>query len=300
MTSASIFGSKFKALTDVDLPAGCILFHGSSVDDRGTHVLSIDEANPAKKIKITYSYETMSLQLDDQQVDADDCTELFKSLMGSSPVVLEATTLGFAELYCAIRAIIELKINRFHIIYGEPDNYFQDTPGTDSFELSDLIVGYHPIPNAVVDLSSDSVEAGVFFLGFEPERLERALEEFQMITSKEIKVIFGVPAFKPGWELNSLIPHLYTLNDKPGFDIAYCAANDPSAAYESLEKTRLSLGSGNRMFVAPIGTKPCGIAAALFTSLHPNQVGLLYDHPQKKKNRSRGIGVWHKFTVSII
>lgn len=299
MSVARILTRKYETLEDLDFQEGTILIHGASLDERGSNALSISNPMLANRIMVSYSHEAMTLSVGGEEKSADLCVELFQNPASSGPVVLEGTTLGFAELFCAIRSLVELRVNNFQVIYAEPGNYAQQNPGSDSFELSDLLVGYKPIPNAVVDLSSEAVEAGVFFLGFEPERLERALEEYQMISSKEIKVIFGVPAFKPGWELNSLIPHLQTLSDKQGFDIAYCAANDPSAAYECLEKTRKSLSDGNRMFVAPIGTKPCGIAAALFASMHPEQVGLLYDHPQRRKNRSKGIGVWHKFDISI-
>jgi len=68
--------------------------------------------------------------------------------------------------------------------------------------------GYQPIPCSVVDLGGDDLEVGVFFLGFESERLDRALEEHQMIADKEVKVVFGIPAYHPGWELDAIIPHL--------------------------------------------------------------------------------------------
>lgn len=297
MKTANIFTTRFSNAKDIVLPDGCILFHGVSLDDRGENALSLNESKDLTKLKVSYFYETMRLAVGNEEIDADDCDPIMHKYI-LSPIVFEATTLGLAELYCAIRSIINLGVKRFDVLYGEPAGYAQDRIGGDSFALSNKIVGYRPIPNAVVDLSSDNVEAGVFFLGYEPERLERALEEYQMIASKEIKVVFGVPAFKPSWELNSFVPHLQSLSDK-SFDIAYCSANDPSAAYELLEKTKRSLGDGCQMFVAPIGTKPCGVATALFASMNQNQVGILYDHPDKKKERSKGVGTWHKFTVII-
>lgn len=299
MSIARILTSKYNSIEEIEFEKDSVLIHGVSLDDRGSNALGVDNPMLSTKIMVSYSHDNMTLSVDGSEQNADNCLALFKPPVASGPIVLEGTTLGFAELFCATRSLVELGVKNFQVIYAEPANYTQQNPGTDSFELSDVLVGYRPIPNSVVDLSSEAVEAGVFFLGFEPERLERALEEYQMISSKEIKVIFGVPAFKPGWELNSLIPHLQTLSDKQGFEIAYCAANDPSAAFECLERTRSSLSDGNRMFIAPIGTKPCGIASALFASLYPKQVGLLYDHPQKKKNRSRGVGVWHQFNISI-
>ena len=118
-----------------------------------------------------------------------------------------------------------------------------------------------------------------------------------MISAKDIKVVFGIPAFQPGWELNSIVPHLELIEN---CNVQYCAANDPSSAYDALEVTRTSLSIGNRMFVAPIGTKPCGVAAAIFASVYPNQVGLLYDHRKKKEKRSKGVSVWHRYSIKIV
>jgi hypothetical protein len=211
-------------------------------------------------------------------------------------MVLEATTLGVSELFFIIKSLIDSQIDNFLIIYVEPQNYRRTTPAADSFALTELNVGYKPIPNAIVDLSGDDVEAGVFFLGFEPDRLERAFEEYQMISSKDLKLVFGIPAFQAGWELNSIVPHLEVIANHT---ISYCAANDPSSAYDALEETRVSLKKGNKMFVAPIGTKPCGIASAIFASLYPSQVGLLYDHRTKKSKRSSGVSTWHRYSIKI-
>ncbi|MGC3895292.1 hypothetical protein [Pseudomonas urmiensis] len=295
--TTTIFTTRYSDAKDVELPKGCVLLHGVSLDDRGEIALLLDKSTASERLKVSYSYETMRLEVGTQEASADSSEDIIKEYIGA-PIVFEATTLGLAELFCTIRSVINLGVKEFDIIYGEPADYTPVHPGGDSFALSNKIVGYRPIPNAVVDLSSENVEAGVFFLGYEPERLERALEEYQMISSKEIKVVFGVPAFKPGWELNSFIPHLPSLSDK-SFDIAYCAANDPSAAYELLEKTKSSLSEESQMFIAPIGTKPCGVATALFASLNQDRVGILYDHPEKKSKRSRGVGTWHKFTVII-
>lgn len=274
-----------------------VLFHGDTVDDRGESAVNFESNLITDRILVSYDYEQMVLTVGDGTLTADLAVKLFTPyIIANKNIVLEATTLGVPELFFAIKSLIDLKIDNFLIIYVEPKNYSRTTPAADSFALTELNAGYKPIPNAVVDLSGEDVEAGVFFLGFEPDRLERAFEEYQMISSKDLKVVFGIPAFQPGWELNSIVPHLEAIDN---CSISYCAANDPSSAYDSLEETRLSLREGNKMFVAPIGTKPCGIAAAIFASIHPSQVGLLYDHRKKKYKRSKGVSIWHRYSIKI-
>lgn len=282
------------------LPAESLLFHGESVDDRGKSSVSMENPNISQRISISYDYEKMILAIDGVGVGADACTNYIKQIICDKNVVLDSTTLGFSELFLIIRSIIDLAINNFTVVYVEPKDYAKPNPSTDYFSISEINVGYKPIPRAIVDLSGDEVEAGVFFLGYESERLERAFEEYQMLSSKDIKMVFGIPAFQPGWELNSIIPHLSAIENHQKHEIAYCAANDPGSAYDTLEQTRNSLAEGNKMFIAPIGTKPCGLAAALHASIHDNQVGLLYDHRKKKSQRSKGVFIWHKYDILLM
>lgn len=285
-----------RAAEALGIPNGALVFHGEAIDSRGR--LAVDAwGQNCTRVLTHYDVESMSVSLGSLTGDVDSITQLLSSF-DSSRVVLEATTLGFAELFALVSGLVEAGVANIDIVYVEPESYTRAFPGGDLFALSDTTLGYQPIPRSVVDLSSDDLEAGVFFLGFEPDRLDRALEEHQMIANKELKVVFGIPAYHPEWELDSIIPHLPRLQ-QVSLEVEYCSANDPEAAFECLERTRASLGVGKRMFVAPIGTKPCGIASAVFASAYPAQVGLLFDHPRRKARRTEGAVVWHRYKVSI-
>jgi hypothetical protein len=294
--SIIFYTSSCSAPEELSLYPDSVLFHGRSVDDRGESAINFNSSEISSRVLIAYDYNKMTIKVGEQEIIADRADQLFKPYILGKNVVLESTTLGFPELFIAVRSLIDMEVNSFLIIYVEPKNYNRTKPDADSFALSELNVGYKPIPKSVIDLSGDDVEAGVFFLGFEPERFKRAFEEYQMLSSKDIKVVFGIPAFRAGWELNSIVPHLTEIGS---YNVSYCAANDPGSAYDTLEETRLSLSEGNKMFVAPIGTKPCGIAAALFASIYHTQVGLLYDHTTKKSNRTDGVSIWHRYSIKI-
>jgi hypothetical protein len=289
------FSSSGTSASDINLPSDLILFHGEELDERGESACKV--AADASRVKLNFGVEDMSLTVGLETNSSDIAVDMFSQYYWRK-VFLEATTLGFAELFCAANALLLLGASTINIIYVEPGEYTRESYGADQFALSEPTRGYVAIPNAIVDLSSEEVEAGVFFLGFEPERLDRALEEYQMIANKEIKLIFGIPAFRVGWELDSIVPHLPAL-DQHKLQLDYCSANDPEAAFESLERTRKALSANKKMFVAPIGPKPAGIASAIFASLYPDQVGLLYDHPRRKQMRSRGVDRWHRFTVTV-
>lgn len=280
---------------DLHLPEDMALLHGETLDDRGESACGCAPMN--SRFQVSFGVEDMSLTVGTNKKSSDSAVELLSGFDWRK-VVLEATTLGFAELFCAVNALLASGATSINIIYVEPAEYTREGMGAELFALSEPTRGYVAIPNAIVDLASEEVEAGVFFLGFEPERLDRALEEYQMIASKYVKVVFGIPAYHPGWELDAIIPHITALESHK-LQLDYCSANDPEAAFETLERTRDMLGTDKRMFVAPIGPKPCGIASAIFASVYPEQVGLLFDHPRRKKKRSSGVDLWHRFTVVI-
>lgn len=289
------FSVSGKSAADLQLSQDMTLLHGEELDDRGVSACGC--APQSARVQLSFDVDDMSLAVGTQRQPSDMAADLLKKYDWRN-VVLEATTLGFAELFCAIHALVTKGATSITIIYVEPAEYTRDGNDAKLFALSEPTRGYAAIPNAIVDLASEEVEAGVFFLGFEPERLDRALEEYQMILSKHVKVVFGIPAYHPGWELDAIIPHLAALEGH-NLEPDYCSANDPEAAFECLERTRETLGADKRMFVAPIGPKPCGIASAIFASVYPDQVGLLFDHPRRKKKRSSGVDLWHKFTVTI-
>ena len=289
------FSVSGKSAADLRLPNDMTLLHGEELDERGESACR--SAPQSARVQLSFDVDDMSLTVGTERQPSDMAAELLNKYDWRN-VVLEATTLGFAELFCATNALLSGGATSISIIYVEPAEYTRDGKGAELFALSEPTRGYAAIPNAIVDLASGEVEAGVFFLGFEPERLDRALEEYQMIVSKHVKVVFGIPAYHPGWELDAIIPHLPALEGHK-LQPDYCSANDPEAAFECLERTRETLGADKRMFVAPIGPKPCGIASAIFASVYPDQVGLLFDHPRRKKKRSSGVDLWHKFTVTI-
>jgi hypothetical protein len=159
------------------------------------------------------------------------------------------------------------------------------------------VPGYRAIPGAAVILTDRRPQHGVFFLGFEERRLDVALEDFQTLRPSNCSVVFGVPAYKPGWELHAFANNVRVLETKRlSGGVHFCGAENPAGAYQVLSEIKASLGKDARMVVAPIGTKPNGIGAALFAALH-SEVGLLYDHPRRSAGRSEQVSRWHLYHI---
>ena len=211
-------------------------------------------------------------------------------------VLLEATTLGLAEIALCCRALKELSQDAFDIVYVEPQKYTQPSWGPllhkRDFELSSEVPGYQAIPGSGLFLRDRKPFRSVFFIGYEDARLRRAFEELQMVNPQRSSITIGVPAFKAGWEMSAMANNISVIreyNIRGG--VHYCGADDPYAVYELLCQIYQGLERvwGERLVLAPIGTKPHGIGVALFASMR-HDVGIIYDHPNRTNKRSEHVG----------
>ncbi|ENW81338.1 hypothetical protein F909_02629 [Acinetobacter sp. ANC 3929] len=273
------------------------IFHGKCIDDRGTALKNIfnDQDNHIFHL-VEYLPEKMQTLINKNTLDA--WNSISPTINIEDFFVIDSTTLGLAELYFIIKALIASKVFNFKILYIEPESYTKDDQD-DIYQLSHYPIGFKPIPGAVSDLHSDDLEYGIFFVGFDPSRMEIALEEFQMIQNKKVKIIFGSPAFQSGWELESIIPHLNILSDNRNFELNFCSAIDPSSSYELLGFYKRAAEDGKKIFIAPLGPKPTTIATALFANIYNQDVSLLYDHPVNLDDRTKGVRQWHLYSVYI-
>lgn len=274
------------------------LFCGKILDDRGNHLIEKFSESEAIIHNVNFNPNTMEFFIDNNLTDINKTEYLSSLLTSETSIIIDSTTLGLPEIFYLIKQFIALDFLAFKVIYIEPEKYNKDE-NNEFYKLSHYPIGYKPIPGAVADLHQDDIELGVFFVGFDASRMEIALDEFQMIQDKSIKVIFGIPAFHSGLELESIVPHLGILSDNRNFDIDFCSALDPTSAYEMLNFYKKSLDEGQKFFIAPLGTKPTTIASALFANLFSIDVSLLYDHPFHLENRTSGVKEWHIYSIYL-
>lgn len=282
---------------------GCeISLVGKPVDDRGNAAVNYLIRKSAEVCSIEYDADTFVFNIKDKKINAEDVTDYLSTFRDKS-ITLEATTLGFVEILLCCRALKELGIQKLQLLYVEPSKYKKPRRSQllhkRDFELSDEFPGYIGIPGATMYLSDRYMQRGVFFLGYEERRLDRALEDYSMIKSDNCSVVFGVPAYKPGWEMDAFANNIRVIKDKNiRGGIYYCGAENPAATVILLNEIYSGLRAKERMFIAPIGTKPNGIGVALFVADHPD-VGILYDHPKKREKRSIKVSNWHLYDVEF-
>lgn len=275
---------------------------GKPLDDRGRAAVRFVRKHTRESMVIEYDPDSYKVTVNGAQVIADDLDSSFDESKGKL-ILLEASTLGFVEILLCCRALFNRE-RALSLVYVEPENYTLTTTMRRSpllhkrdFELSDEVPGFKAIPGAALYLSDKVPQRTVFFLGYEERRLDRALEDHQTIRPASCSVVFGVPAFRPGWEMNAFANNMRVIKERNiRGGIYFCGAENPSAAFELLRRIHRELGSGERLFVAPLGTKPMGIGVALFAAKR-SDIGILYDHPKRREKRSDRVGRWHLYTV---
>jgi hypothetical protein len=279
---------------------------GKQIDDRGQAAVDFIKQNTNQTIFIAYNAEKFTLQVNDTVMNAEDVEDYLRAVLGRS-IIFECTTLGFVEILLCCRALTALGLQEVSFLYVEPKNYTLRVSSTRrslilhkrDFELSDEVPGYRAIPGATLMLSDRFPQRTVFFLGYEERRLELALEDYQMLQPSSCSVVFGVPAFRPGWEMDAFANNVRVIKERNiSGGVYFCGAENPASAVQVLESIYSELGEGERLFIAPIGTKPNGVGVALFAATHPN-IGILYDHPQRHHKRSQKVSRWHLYDVEF-
>jgi len=277
---------------------------GIPVDDRGSVAIDFIQDKASSVFEVWYNENEMNLRIDNSIIEIEDLEDYFKKIKLRS-IILEATTLGFAEIFLISNALLKIGFGGLSFLYVEPRRYNRRTNLRDTFllhkrdfELSDEFSGYKGIPGATLALNKNTLQRSVFFLGFEEARLDLALENFP-INPSLCSIVFGIPAFKPGWEMDSLANNIRVIKEKKVIGgVHFCGAENPAAAFKALDNVYKELTQRERLFIGPIGTKPHGIGAALFVALY-DKVGILYDHPIKSTGRSNEVGKCHLYEVIL-
>jgi hypothetical protein len=269
---------------------------GEAVDPRGSAAIDFARANSGAVHTFRYDPKRLAIEVDGELFSAEEPEKAFAAL-DAGPALLETTTLGLVEILMCCRGMKEAGRPAASLVYAEPQNYNRPRRSQivhrRDFELSEEVEEFTAVPgNAILLLPERAVRA-VVFLGFEGQRLNRFLEQTSIAPGR-CEFVFGVPAFRPGWEMDAFANNFRVLKgEQMAGRVHFCGAHSPVAAYEALGRIYAAC-SGQRVTVAPIGTKPHGVGAALFLCEH-SDVGVVYDNPKRKKERSDKVGTWHLF-----
>jgi len=283
-----------------------LVFHGPILDQRGEKSLAITSKGQPEThlIESEKPGGKRGFWLDGAELSRP--VQQIANLILASEVkriCLEATTLGFLELVQLLTVIFRKEwTGDLDIAYAEPGEYRERSPvKTREFELSTEGV-FAGVKDHSLNMTDHESGLIVFFLGYEGARFNKALEQIQAGKWKKTAV-FGVPGYRAGWEMNAFEANSQPLtrNDEYGvFSIEYCGAASVSAAFDLLRRLGdEQMREEQPMLIAPIGTKPHGIAAALYCCCYNkfDDNALTYDNPVRSKGRTRDVRKFHLYRI---
>jgi hypothetical protein len=222
-------------------------------------------------------------------------------------LVLETTTLGTVAVLQILRAARDANLACVDCLYVEPKDYekytFLESSWSRDFSLSEShrVAGVPPFLPMQAQLADRNVRL-VAMLGYESSRLAGVFEQDSDMAVWRKFAVVGVPGYSPGWEQNALANNVDTLGTYGFHTVRYCSASSVSGAYDLLTQIHAEGHDENpHTMVAPLGTKPHGIAAAMFLVDHSlyQQASLLYDHPIRLKGRSSKVRRWHLYRIDL-
>lgn len=279
-------------------------FWGNELDLRGESAIEAVKNCAEMGIKVVYQPNDCALLVNDNEmVGVDDAEDYLKGIGVSknSKVVLECTSLGFSEMLVLMQAFKNLGSNFIDALYLEPKHYAkQQTKAFNrrNFSLTTSFEGFKAIPGHALAYSSG--DRALVLCGYEAERLSRAFDETEL-QGNDCQLIFGVPPYVVGWDMNSYTNHLSVIESNDiSTEFYYCGAANPLSVYYRIEQVYKGLDEDQKLFVLPFGTKPMALGACAFVVEHNNEykLSILFDHPQRKKGRSSEIGKWNLYRIN--
>lgn len=278
-----------------------LTFVGEKCDDRTNLSVDFCSSKCEQKIVAKYDHDDLSISFDDEDYQCYQIEEFVRAKKVKR-ILLDATSLGVAELGLLLKVMSGIKRLRCSLVYVEPGSYSPDeTSGigfnSREFSLSAEVGGFRGIPMLSKPLNLDDDKVVVFFLGFESYRLKHALEELN-ISPSQCSLVFGVPSFRPGWEVDAFANNIKCIsdNDLEG-RVYFCGADNPDAVLSQLREIRTMIGKEKQITVIPIGSKPHSIGASIYCSYDSNS-NMVYDHPMKKNGRTTDVGPLHIYRLT--
>ena len=274
-------------------------YRSNHVDSWRSRVRSVRLLSIEKFTRSTFGYSTKS-RVKVISLRGRDGLRAFFERHAAELVYIDITGLPHHVWGPLLRASLETN-QEIRVVYAEPAEYrFQKSPTpSDIFDLSERIEGIAPIPSFVslTDEPSDDNVVFIPLLGFEGARFAFILEQVQPPGEKIVPIV-GVPGFRLEYPFYSYQGNQLVLRSSESWrNVRFASANCPFSLYYELHRIS-EVYTGNRMIIAPIGTKPHAVGALLFAIYRSSSVEIIYDYPIRKAKRTEGAARILEYRVS--
>lgn len=276
------------------LPPDSVYVSGRSHEERSLHVetlmnrcadsvyVEVEEGQPGA-LALHEGTKTHAVSLRSQNALSD-----FWLRQQGTPF-LDITGLSHPSWAPLVRAGLSVR-DDLRVVYVEPLRYRFNRIRTEGelFDLSTRFDGIGSLPGFLSLAEPDPSDVLLVpLLGFEGPRFSMIVNHEQA-PGDQVLPIVGVPGFQPEFVYHAYHGNRLPLEEtKSWISVRYAAANCPFSAFYALSD--IIAENANRFLkVAPIGTKPHGLAAVLVALAYPGQVEIVYDHPVRRPGRTAG------------
>lgn len=274
---------------------------GPTIDERCSFCLEYLDGK-TKVYRVEYDSTNFVLRINNTQIQINELPKFIKDEgWTNDSIIIDATSVNVVELLLLIDAFEKTDVHRFEVLYAEPKNYVpQGTRPRNrrDFKLSEKYDGYKGVP--MFSRMTREADAKVFCCGYEAARIQNAIETLPIGTS-DTYLLFGMPPFYVGWDMNAYYNHINFLVKENLHNISYCGATNPLSVMMRLLDIYKTLQPDQNMFIAPVGTKPMSLAVCLFLvkMASSNKCALLFDHPKKSSARSKEVGEVNLYRIQL-
>lgn len=305
--------------TDLPLPRRVVRRGDLSISDGGTFVFRQDPSEARAEVDVEWlsahrargvrlvgvtseDLEWIEVEVDGEssRISLYDPESLRALIRGeSNEVWIDSTGLDFASWAPLVQAAVQADV-LLQVIYAEPDEYRSSARPVERirFDLSKRTRGPGPVPgfnHLTLPERSDSIF--IPFMGFEGERLQRIIGDLEYEDRRTFPLL-GMPGFQLAYPFHALEANASLLNRAPMHrNVRLARASCPFEAYLAVEQLKNDEGVSN-VVIAPIGTKPHSLGAALYSILNREHTTLVYDHPVRAEGRTIGSRKMHVFDVT--
>jgi hypothetical protein len=220
-------------------------------------------------------------------------------------VLVDITGISQPAIFYMLKLLYE-DIHPAHLFvaYTEPFRYrAKSLPSSeDVFELTERFIGLRALPGFVRKPAEGKKSVVALLIGFEGKRAKYVCDTLE-IESDDIRVVLGFPGFRPGWQYLAFGGNQSLFEQFQAHRFVWsAAANDPFEAYSALYDIRsnqIKSKINSELILAPVGTKPHSLGAAIFALHNTSDTRLVYDFPVKARRfRSEGYGITWIYNIS--
>ncbi|MBQ0832841.1 hypothetical protein [Marinobacter sp.] len=281
-----------------------LLICGSALDDRCTTIRDLTLARiNSKVLEVTFNSDTYSLGVGDKTASLRQSNSILTQeilKLDFVNVAIDITSLGFVELLVILRWFKNSDFAILGAVYGEPKSYkpradYMSDFGHHEFDLTSHSGGFKAIPGFSKAISSGTKATLIALLGFERSRLGQLIQLDEGAYIGKVLPIFGTPSYKVGWDKHCFFQNIETIKNccgSPNFVSSY----SPYDLIETLKYIKECFPE-EELMIAPFGTKPLSLGAAIFLS-NNSDTTLKYDHPIKKQSSSSGVARIHLYELT--